>query len=221
MQRKFEFSVDEYYHIFNRGTDKRIIFVDDYDREYFITLLYLCNSARPIDSREIKKAGDPFLFERGGRLVFIGAWCLIPNHFHLLVKEAIEGGVSKFILKIGTAYSSYFNRRHGRSGHLFQGPFQARHVADDRYLEYLYAYIHINSVDLYLPGWKEKGFKDSKASMKFMEKYPFSSYSDYRGVDRVWGKILDQQQFPDYFSEENSFENLVKGFLEWETEVDA
>ena len=91
MQRKFEFSVDEYYHIFNRGTDKRIIFVDDYDREYFITLLYLCNSTRPIDSREIE-AGDPFLFERDGRLVFIGAWCLIPNHFHLLVKEATKVG---------------------------------------------------------------------------------------------------------------------------------
>src|SRR3989344_9515860 len=100
--RKQSFDIDEFYHLYNRGTDKRTIFLDKQDYEHFLFLMYICNTFKSIELRNIGRN-----FDRGEGIVSIGAYCLMPNHFHILVREKIEGGISKYMLKLMTAYSMY------------------------------------------------------------------------------------------------------------------
>src|SRR3989338_7919325 len=180
MARTFSFAPGEFYHIYNRGTDKRIIFMSRSDRDRFLVLLYLANQSGPVD---LKLQGSTLLEiteERtGDPLVEIVAYCLMPNHFHLLIREVEEGGISKFMQKVTTGYTMYFNKRHDRSGSLFQGRFKATHIADDRYLRYLISYIHLNPVKLIEPKWKETGIADKVRAEQYLETYAPSSYLDY------------------------------------------
>ena len=123
--------VGEYYHIYNRGVDKRIIFNNRKDYQRFIKLLYYANDARSLDNLNIDfTRGLPYgnLEDERDVLADIGAYCLMPNHFHLLIKEKEEFGISRFIHKIATSYSMYFNKLNERSGRLFQGPYKAKHI---------------------------------------------------------------------------------------------
>ena len=109
MQRKINFSIGEYYHIYNRGTDKRTIFLDPHNYQRFIALLYACNTTEPVNISDHLKKGrtfsEVFDIERDNTLVEIGAYCLMPNHFHLLIREKTEGGISAFMRKLLTGYS--------------------------------------------------------------------------------------------------------------------
>ena len=154
MARGFEFAIDEFYHGYNRGNDKRAIFLDDDDKERFQKLLYLCNGTKALDFRAIPHGLSAYEHEVGEPLVAIGVYSLMSNHLHLLMKEIIVNGISIFMQKLGTAHTMFFNKKYDRSGSLFQGPFKAKHINNDRYLKYIYAYIHLNQVDLIEPGWK-------------------------------------------------------------------
>ena len=108
--RKNSFAKDEYYHLYSRGVDKRTIFLDSQDEKRFIRLLFLCNGSVPIIYRDIKEL--PLVsVEKGECVTAIGAYCLMPNHFHLLVRETTEGGISAFMHRFSTAYTMYFNIR--------------------------------------------------------------------------------------------------------------
>jgi putative transposase len=115
MGRTGVIAIDEHYHIYNRGVDKRIIFHDSHDYNRFLILLYLCNSERPVNLDEQFRKGraftDIFRIERGSPIVAIGSCCLMPNHFHFLCKEIIEGGIQRYFHKVCTGYSMYFNTR--------------------------------------------------------------------------------------------------------------
>ena len=145
MTRKIEFSVDEYYHLYNRGTDKRKIFTTSGEYSRFLILLYLCNSNTSVDVGDYVRQGltlsEIYGKEKGKELVSIGTYCLMPNHFHILIREKIKGGISLFMQKLQTAYTMYFNKKHERNGSLFQGTFKAEHITKDTYLKYLFAYI--------------------------------------------------------------------------------
>src|SRR3989338_8181275 len=127
MERKIEFSIGEYYHLYNRGVEKREIFRGIRDYERFHKLLFVSNSKNPIIFRDIEKMSFGNI-ERGESLVAVGAYCLMPNHFHILVKEITQGGLTSFMGKLATAYSMYFNKVHERIGPLFQSRFKAEHV---------------------------------------------------------------------------------------------
>ena len=150
------FAIGEFYHIYNRGTDKRLIFKDNIDRNRFISLLYLCNSQSAIHRSNFNTSSLNELLNipREEPLVDIGAYCIMSNHFHLLVHERIENGISLFMQKLSTAYTMYFNKRYERSGALFQGRFKAKHLDSDNYLKYIFAYIHLNPVEIIDNGWK-------------------------------------------------------------------
>lgn len=212
MQRKFLFSVEEFYHIYNRGTDKRLIFLNQKDRERFVSLLYLCNSEKPINFRNIPK-GRSFVCERGNTLVDIGAYCLMPNHFHLLIREKKNGGITKFMGKISTAYSMYFNKKNERTGALFEGRFKAKHINSDEYLKYLFAYIHLNPVKIIDPKWKENQIIDRDNAKQYLTEYRYSSYLDYLGYVREEGKILERTAFPEYFLEIKDFDIFIAEWL--------
>ena len=204
----------EYFHIYNRGTDKRQIYFDKADYRRFLELLYLCNSEKQINVRDIKKVHESvFDFEHAAPLVSIGAYCLMPNHFHLLMKTNIDGGISKFVKKVSTGYSMYFNIRYNRTGSLFQGKFKAEHANNDEYLKYLYAYIHLNPVKLIDPTWKERGVKDAAKSFNYAASFPYSSLSDYLGIVRPEKAILNPGSFPGYFLNHSDIKHEVFDWL--------
>ncbi len=208
--RKVPFVINEFYHIYNRGTDKRIIFHDQEDYERFCNLLFLSNSDAGFKIHfSPKNIFDAF---RGGQIVALGAYCLMPNHFHLLLTPRIGGGISKFMQKVTTGYSMYYNKKYSRTGTLFQGKFKSEHVDSDRYLKYLFSYIHLNPIKIIESKWKEEGIKDENASVCFLKKYLFSSYIDYLGVDRKQKLILNREFFPNYFPTARLYE---KEIFEW------
>jgi REP element-mobilizing transposase RayT len=218
MQRVIEFSPNEYYHIYNRGVDKRTIFLDSCDKDRFQAMLFLCNSSNPVIFRDVQ--GLPFaLVKRGVPIVAIGAYCLMDNHFHILLKEIEEGGISKFMSKLTTAYSMYFNKKHARTGALFENNFKAKHLNTDEYLKYIFSYIHLNPLKLIEPRWKEDGIKDSNKAKGYLSTYNYSSYLDYMGHNRPNEKrLLSLKEFPEYFSEENSFENYLDDWISFKDE---
>lgn len=210
--RKLNFSVEEYYHIYNRGTDKRNIFLDEGDRIRFMKLLYLCNTGKSIVFRDISTS-EAYEYERGETLVDIGAYCLMPNHFHLLIREKREGGITKFLGKLSIAYSMYFNKKYNRTGALFESRFKAKHVDFDEYLKYLFAYIHLNPVKIIDPEWKENGIANREVAKQYLATYSYSSYLEYIGTIRKEGEILERIAFPEYFMKPQDFDGFIDDWL--------
>jgi len=221
MFRKTSFIPDNYYHIYNRGTDKREIFLDNSDYLRFVVLLHLCNNAKPIhvqrliQGRSLNELSETANAQKENTLVDIGAYCLMPNHFHLLLREKGEIGTSFFIRKLCTAYAMYFNKKNKRSGNLFQGRFKAELVNKDGYLNYLFAYIHLNPIKLIEPNWKENGIKDEKGIIEFLDNYQWSSYIFYTGKKRE-NSILDIKEFPNYFENFKEFKVFIKEWLNYQ-----
>jgi REP element-mobilizing transposase RayT len=212
----------EYYHIYSRGNSKQKIFLDDQDHEHFIKCLFLFNTSKNLKFRDLSRLKIPsFDFDRGETIVSIGAWKLMPNHFHIyitvnphkqdLCKEG-RNEISDFMQKVLTAYSKYFNLKYVRTGKLFEGEFKSVHLENDRQAKYNFSYIHLNCIKLIFPKWKEEGIKDVSRAIHFLSSYRWSSYLDYKGVIRQENKLLDPKAFPEYFSNINDFD---KEILEW------
>lgn len=218
MQRKIIFSEGEYYHIYNRGVEKRIIFLDKADYERFLLLLKVANSTEPVHIQSSYR-GRALIGEKEETLVDIGAFCLMPNHFHILLKEKRSDGIRLFLHKISTAYSMYFNKRYERKGALFQGVFQAQHADSDNYLKYLFSYIHLNPIKLIQSDWKENGIGDIDGAKKYLDDYRYSSFSDYTGVKREENNILNTKVFPEYFESVEDFKDNIFDWLEFNPEL--
>ncbi|MDP1689909.1 MAG: transposase [bacterium] len=143
--RKSAFAVGEHYHIYNRGVDKRIIFVDKYDIQRFFQSMVEFNTVDPIGSLYLNsfllRGETPKLSER---LVDIVAYCLNPNHFHLILRQLVEGGISEFMKRLGGGYTGHFNQKHDRNGSLFQGTFKDAHIDSNEYLLHASAYVNLN-----------------------------------------------------------------------------
>lgn len=218
MARNVIFAQGEVYHVYNRGTEKRNIFTSQKDYDRFLCLMYVCNSMNPVD---LKLQGSTLYelinIDRGELLVNISTYCLMPNHFHILISEKQEGGISKFMQKLTTAYTMYFNKSKDRSGALFQGKFKARHASvNDNYLKYLISYIHLNPVKLLDPQWKENGIKNRKEAEKYLDKYKYSSYLDFNKTDRVEKIIMDTEPLPLYFGADwINFKECVTEWLQY------
>lgn len=189
--RKQSFAVDEYYHLYNRGTEKRKIFLDKEDYEHFLFLMYICNTTESIELRRMEKN-----FDRGETIVNIGAYCLMPNHFHILTREKTEGGISKYMLKLLTSYSMYFNKKYKRTGKLYEGKFKSSYVGNDNYLKYLYSYIHLNPAKLIDKKWKEHKEKNVNSLLDYVFSYTYSSLKEYLNSKF---RILNPTLFPVYF----------------------
>jgi len=202
-QRKVGFAHGEFYHIYNRGNSKQVIFKNITDHRRFQQMLYAMNSREGVTFRFIEKE-KMYTYDRGEQLVYIGAYCLMPNHFHILLTPAVEQGVQTFMQKLSTGYSMYFNKRYERSGGLFEGRFKSQHVGSDEYLKYLFAYIHLNPLKLIDSKWKEQGLKNTAGAEKYLTEYRFSSFSDFL-KQREECSILHIESFPEYFPNRESF----------------
>lgn len=204
--RRYNFVQKEYYHLYNRGSDKRVIFKDIEDYKHFLYLFYICNTEKSILLRDL-----PLKFERGESIVDIGAYCLMPNHFHLITRERKEGGIQKFMQKVCTAYVMYFNKKYKRTGVLFEGRFKSKYIHNDIYFKYLYAYVHLNPLKLIEPLWKENVFKNKSKSFEYVFSYPYSSIVEYRENKF---NICSPSNFPTYFKKPQDHKNEI---LEWIT----
>ncbi|MDO8469701.1 MAG: transposase [bacterium] len=214
MARRISFVVGEYYHLYNRGVEKRKIFLSSRDYDRFVALLYLCNGSQPVLIRDLKMPlSEVFAIDRGAPLVDIGAWCLMPNHFHLLVRQRVGNGISIFMQKLATAYTMYFNTKNKRSGVLFQGVFKAVHTDKNRHLKYLFAYIHLNPLKLIDPEWRDSGVANRPAALDFIEQYQYSSYPEYAGKRRRAAAVLERDSFPKYFPNEVDFVSDIFSWL--------
>ena len=212
-QRKYNFVEGEFYHIYNRGTDKRTIFQDLDDYQRFQMLLYVANDTKSINVRDLMRAEiNPYERTRMSPLVAIGAYCLMPNHYHVLITPLQEGGASLFFQKLSTSYSMYFNKKYERTGTLFEGKFKSQLADDDRYLKYIFSYIHLNPVKLLQPDWKEVGIKDKDRAAQYLKKYTFSSYKEAIGEVRRESSIVESKLFPNYFE---NFEHAEREIQEW------
>lgn len=174
--RKIEFANEEYYHIYNRGVDKRDVFLDAIDYERFLLAMNLLNDERDglmLEWRDIKRS-DPRaklldfqeLSSRKNPKVEIVAYCLNPNHYHFILKQLRKGGIKEFLHKVSTSYTNYFNVKYKRSGSLFQGPFKAVHIDSNEYLLYLSAYVNKNN---FIHGYNKN------------DNWRYSSLPDYLG----------------------------------------
>ena len=201
--RKETFAEDYYYHIYNRGVEKRIIFLDDEDRWRFITLLILYQGTTyvPQVSRVISNVKHlvfdkaPFDQLLKSQTIEVVSFCLMPNHFHLILQEKSGGGISNFMQRLGNGYTKYFNAKYHRAGHLFGGVFQAIHIDTDEYLQYLSAYIHLNPRELFR--WRGKE-----------DEYPWSSFQDYTGKNR-WQNFLNPSVVLDGFQDQKEYKKFV------------
>jgi len=200
---------EEYYHIYNRGMQKQPIFETDKDRLRFLFLLFVFHGKNSIKniSREIKQSVQSSTLHIGlelekdilkNRTMELVSFCLMPNHFHLQVLEKTEGGIAKYMQRVLTAYTKYFNLRHQKSGHLLQGSYKSVLMEDDLQLMHTSAYIHKNPREL--ASWKGKE-----------DKYPWSSFQDYVSLNR-FGKLLSTGIILD--RHDNNKKSIYKNFVD-------
>lgn len=177
------------YHTVLRAVDDNLIFknIDDYYRGIFS--IYEFNNAKSVEilkrRQEIqvakKKFGGGPPSEIRERLVDVLAFCFMPNHLHLLLKQIKDNGITKFMSKVGTGYGGYFNRKYKRKGYVFQNRFSVIRIANEDQFKNVFVYIHTNPVALTEPRWKEKGIRSPEKIIRFLENYKWSSYQDYIG----------------------------------------
>lgn len=219
----------EYYHIYNRGVEKRTVFTARADYERFLFDLYALNDRHPFFNSQYHYRGSTSierlatrartLGERQQRvtLVDLVCFCLMPNHYHLLLRQRGDDGVSLFMQKLGTAYTMYFNEKYQRSGALFQGRYKAIHVPRDRYFLPLSRYIHLNPLDTIEPRWKRMGIKSIPRARHFLLTYPWSSYADYVGNPQ-FPFLLDTELIRGIFGSPARYQSYVEAyhFVDWE-----
>src|SRR3989344_2001179 len=158
--RKVNLVEGEYYHLFNRGVDKRDIFMDKEDVERFHQCMIEFNTKVPIGSiyensflKEKEKEDTP--------LVSFISYCLNPNHYHHIMTPLVEKGIESFMQRLGTGYTLYFNNKYKRSGSLFQGKFKASHIDSNEYLLHVSAYVNLNDKTHQLGGSSSKLVRSS------------------------------------------------------------
>ncbi len=238
-EQRRNFVNGEIYHIVLRRMGNEALFEDTDDYYRGIFCIYEFNTAKPVKIREqrrvrakfkealrktlkintgqtcvnLKKVKIPKALvwrDKRKKLVEVLAFCLMPNHIHLLVKQLREKGISKFIQKIGSGYAGYFKKKHQikLKGHFFQDRFGAVHIKTDDQLRVVFTYIHTNPVALVEPNWKQKGVGNPEKVIKFLEKeYRWSSLRDY----------LDQKNFPSVIKKNFILKVMggKKGCKEW------
>ena len=168
---KPNFYTNEYYHIYNRGNNKRNVFLESLDFSRFMDSIIQFNSEEPIGSIYQNSFRDKSLRSSTPKLVEIICYCLNPNHFHLLLKQLVNKGISKFMHRLGTGYTNKFNLKYDGSGSLFQGRYKAIHINSNGYLLHLSSYINLN--------YKVHGL-ESSVSRSSWEEFINNKDSDYK-----------------------------------------
>jgi len=210
--RKQKLVPNSIYHVFNRGVEKRLIFLDESDYFRFINNLAIFNDKKSVLNaqyhvKEIKTS------DTRKPLVDILAFCLMPNHYHLLLRQKEKDGISKFMNKIGVGYANYFNLKYERVGSLFQGTFKAVLINKESQFLYIPYYIHLNPLDLITMDWRENGVSRPKLAIEFLDSYKWSSRRDYAGKSNFVG-VLNKHPLNEFFASPEDYRKEFKNFME-------
>lgn len=234
--RKEQFIVGETYHIISRGIDDNLLFkdIDDYYRGIFS--IYEFNNAKPVSIKHRREIRSRFkkairdrvsdgldsvsLIEKDERekMVEILAFCFMPNHIHLLLKQVQEHGITHFMGKFGAGYGGYFNRKNKRKGYVFQNRFKGVHITDDNQFKIVVPYIFTNPIALIYPGFKEKGIKDTDKVRDFLENYKWSSYLDCIG-NKNFPSVTDREFLLEVMDGENGCKGAVENWIQHKKEI--
>ncbi len=213
----------EIYHIVIRAIEGLKLFRDKQDYLRMVHDLFVFNDLKPVSSyfRKEKVTGSfPATFARRKRevLVEILTFCLMPNHVHLLVRQIKDGGISAFMKKIGSGYAAYYNQKYKRVGHVFQGRYRLVHIENDKQLYTVFVYIHTNPVAIIFPNWKEKGIKDAKKAIDFVENYKWSSYLDYLG-NKNFPSLTSREFLTNTMNGIKGCQEAINSWLEFKKEL--
>jgi len=218
--------MSEIYHVLNRGVDKRKIFLDDKDYLRFIHDLFEFNDENP--------ANNTFYYQRSQNsntndvrhrqiintakerkprklLVDILAFCLMPNHYHILIKPRREGALSLFMKKLDGGYVKYFNTKYERHGTLFERRYKWVMVKNEAHFNHLPFYIHLNPLDLISPEWRERKINNYKKATQFLNKYRWSSHLDYIGT-KNFPSVTQREFLLNFFGREKGY---IANMNEW------
>lgn len=213
MERKTIFTEGEAYHIYTRGVEKRVIFKSNKDYSRFMTSMFLCNGDKPAHFSNIAYQGDPLInLPDKEPIVHILAYTLMPNHIHLILREIVDGGISRYMLKLLTAYSMFFNIKHERSGPLFVRPFRSQHIDSEEYFQWVLSYVLLNPLELFQADWKEKGVRNPKRAKQFMRSYAYSAFIDYFVTARPAARILNKNSLPFRIKQLRGMDDLLEFF---------
>ena len=195
--RKTKFANNEYYHIYNRGVDKRDVFMNDGDYKKFMLFITEALVEKVKEAKPLSRMSNLFF----GDFVELICYCLNPNHYHFILKQLKEDGISRFMQSLGTSYTMFFNAKYNRSGSLFQGTFKSIHINTNQYLLWLSGYVNGN----------DKIHQENKEA-KPLE---WSSYPDYLGLRD--GTLCNQEEIKiilDQFPSAKEYEKFVEMVIE-------
>ncbi len=194
--RKEPFGVDDYVHVIKRGVRGLPIVRDENDRWRFLKILRHLNDEYTAErweedthflsaGKRERVFGRPLSWPEESPLVGIAAYTLLSNHFHLLLRELQEGGIARFMQKLGNSMTGHYNLKYQESGSLFQGAYRAKRIHDDDYFRYVAVYIMVkNTFELY-PGGLKRAALEFDSAFTWASSYPFSSLGDYAGNSQV------------------------------------
>ena len=217
--RKEKFGVGDYAHVYNRGNKKQVIVKDENDKQHFLEMLFYFNTEitppnpfQDLRTNKLRLSLNSFVWPEWWTprkpIVKILAFILMKNHFHLILEEIIENGIAKFMQRLGTGMTMYYNTRYQEVGSLFQGPYKAKNIDKDLYLKYLSVYIQVkNGFELYNGGF-EAAMKDFDKAYKWVTEFPYGSLSYYYG--KVAMPIIDKDLFLEIFASPDDYKNLAK-----------
>lgn len=192
-----QYGAEQFYHVYSRGVAKQAVFLDEQDYTHFLSILKRYLSSEPVHH---KRHG---LYPHYGNRIKLLAYCLMPNHIHLLVYQEDERAIVEFMRSLLTSYSMYFNRKYKRVGPVFQSRYRASHISQQDYLEHISRYIHLNP--------------------RQWEDYPYSSIKYYLGTAMAeWvhpGKILEifpsPAQYLEFVKDYEGHKQMLEE-LQWE-----
>jgi putative transposase len=173
----------ELFHVLNRGVDKRTIVTDNKDRLRFMQGLFMYNDIQILNRNLRRQPQTRRVTTERELLVHIHAFCLMDNHYHLLLSPVNDDlkNLSAFMRKLNMGYSKYFNEKYDRVGALWQGKYKSIHIERDAHFQYIPYYIHLNPLDKKFPEWRGGSVKNVSGAIDFLMKYRWSSFLDYYG----------------------------------------
>lgn len=184
---------NEFYHIINRGVEKRRIFLTSNDYQRFLKILdyYQYDGPKPRFSHFNRF--NELKYDQNKKLVEIICYCLMPNHFHLLIKQLQDGGISEFMRKVSDSFTRYFNVKQDRKGPLFEGAFKSVRIESDEQFIHVSRYIHLNPLVSFL--------------VKDIDNYIWSSYPDF--VGKRGDKLCQTDPVLSFFKSQEDYQQFV------------
>jgi len=229
--RKAEFANGEIYHVVTRrsGNEPLFLDIDDYYRGIFSIYelnttrsveIRLRRQARLIEKKRINNGERVSDVDKREKLVEILAFCLMPNHLHLLIRQLKDRGISKFMNKFGAGYPAYFKKKHNfkKKGYFFEGRFVSVHIENDNQLITTFVYIHTNPLVLIEPRWKKGVVINLQKAIKFLENYKWSSYQDYLGK-KNFPSVTERDFLLEIMGEQRGVKRLIIDWIKHKKEM--